>query len=291
MKNIIENEYLMVEINDIGAEIFSCKNKEDGTEFIWQGDAKYWAGRAPTLFPICGRLVEGKYTYKGKVYYMDYHGFVRTSKLTPKQISKNEIEFLLVSNEKTKEIYPFDFVLRLNYKLEDNKLIKSINVKNTGNEKMPFSFGGHPAFNVPIYNNETFEDYYIEFPQENLSRIIFSEKCFYTGKTEKYALDNNKLKLKHSMFDNDALFFEMEKGVVKLKSNKSGVEISMTFEDMTCVGLWHKTKSDAPFVCIEPWHGVPSDEGVVDDFKTKRQTIWLESGQEYKNAYTVSFKN
>lgn len=56
---------------------------------------------------------------------------------------------------------------------------------------------------------------------------------------------------------------------------------------MTCLGLWHKPKSNAPYICIEPWHGIPSDDGVVDDFKEKQQMIRLNANKRYDNSYTI----
>ena len=63
MIQTIENEFLIVQINDTGAELVSLKSKKTGIEYLWQGDAKYWKGRSPVLFPICGRLYKGKYTF------------------------------------------------------------------------------------------------------------------------------------------------------------------------------------------------------------------------------------
>ena len=77
MNYIIENEALRVEIADRGAEIMSIVGKKTGFEYLWQGDATYWASRATVLFPICGRLTDGKYTYKGKEYEMVLHGFAK----------------------------------------------------------------------------------------------------------------------------------------------------------------------------------------------------------------------
>ena len=73
----IENDILRVEINDIGAELYSIKDKADGFEYLWQGDPQYWSGRAYNLFPICGRITEGRYTYKGDSYDICLHGFAR----------------------------------------------------------------------------------------------------------------------------------------------------------------------------------------------------------------------
>ena len=287
MIKTIENEKLVVDINQLGAEVFSIRSKDSNTEFLWQGDKKYWGGRAPVLFPICGRLFEGKYTYKGKEYEMELHGFARKSEFSINKIASDEIEFTLVSNEKTKQIYPFDFELKISFKLDDNNLIKTMKVTNTGNETMPFAFGGHPGFNVPVYEGEKFEDYYIEFPSDTLDKIIMSDRCLYLNKTEKYSLIDKRIQLKHNLFDNDALFFEMKDASVKLKSKKSSFELEVSFNDMTCLGLWHMPKTDAPYVCIEPWHGVPADDGVIDNLMTKRQMIHLDSGASYTNTYKI----
>ena len=60
----IENEKLKVSISDKGAELQNIILKSDGTEYLWQGDERFWSGRAYNLFPICGRLTDGRYTYK-----------------------------------------------------------------------------------------------------------------------------------------------------------------------------------------------------------------------------------
>lgn len=73
----IENENLEVRINSLGAELWSIVDKNDGTEYLWQGDKELWARRAPNLFPHCGRLKNNKYTYENKTYKSEIHGFVK----------------------------------------------------------------------------------------------------------------------------------------------------------------------------------------------------------------------
>ena len=47
----LDNYYLHVGFNSMGGALSSIKDK-DGTEYLWQGDARYWSGQAPVLFPI-----------------------------------------------------------------------------------------------------------------------------------------------------------------------------------------------------------------------------------------------
>ena len=89
------------------------------------------------------------------------------------------------------------------------------------------------------------------------------------------------------MFDED-IFFEMENDKVQLKSKKNNNCLEVAFEDMTCLGLWHNDKSEAPFVCIEPWHGIPSTYGIVDDFATKQQMLKLNANKKYENTCVIT---
>ena len=47
----IRGEQISAVIDSLGAQIMSVK--KDDTEYLWQGDAKYWKDRALTLFPYC----------------------------------------------------------------------------------------------------------------------------------------------------------------------------------------------------------------------------------------------
>ena len=77
MNYTLKNDLLTITISDLGGELQSVKG--NGCEYLWQGDPSYWTGRAPLLFPICGRFFDGRYTYAGKTYEMGTHGFLRHS--------------------------------------------------------------------------------------------------------------------------------------------------------------------------------------------------------------------
>ena len=283
----LENDFLAVEINSLGAELNSIKSKKTGIEYLWQGNPEFWKDKSPILFPLCGRLFGGKYTYCGAEYEMPIHGIARLFDIDYKKVSDREIEFYFKSSEQTKSYYPFDFDFIIRYVLDGECLKTEFIVVNTGKEHMYFSYGGHPGFNVPFNDGEKFEDYYLEFNEDKLTRLVFSPTCFCTGKSEEYILDDKKLALRHNLFDNDALFFELKADTVKLKSQTHKNSVEVSFDDMTVLGLWHKPKADVPYVCIEPWHGVPSTDGVVDDIKTKNEMIKLDVNGKYENSYTI----
>ncbi len=286
----LKNEILKVTVSSLGAEIVSVKRGE--CEYIWQGNPEFWNGQAPILFPVCGRFFGGKYTYRGKEYEMGIHGFARKSEFTVREASENRIVFSLKQSEETLPQYPFDFELTVCYTLEGDKLSSAVNIKNTGDSVMPATFGAHPGFNVPL-DGGIFEDWYIEFAENcTPNELILSDTCFNTGKKRAYPLENSRIiPLRHSLFDIDAVFMDKIKSPVTLKSDKSSRSVTLEYSvsDMPYLGLWHKPQSSAPYVCIEPWCGLPSYDGEIEDIEVKNDMLHISPSDEKTISYNIIF--
>ena len=265
--------------------------KKNGCEYIWQGNPEFWASRTPILFPICGRLFGGKYTYEGKEYdKLTIHGFARGSELEVTEADDTHIEFLLNANDETREMYPFEFTLRVSYTLEGSAVRSDVVIENTGDKVLPATFGAHPGFNVPL-DNGSFEDWYIEFGEDCApNELVFSDTCFNTGKKRAYPLkDGRIIPLRHSIFDIDAVFMDRIAPSATLKSDKSDRYVTFKYEGMPYLGLWHKPKTDAPYVCIEPWCGLPSFDGQIDDMATKNDMFRILPARQKKISYELIF--
>ncbi len=284
----IENDVLRVQIDSLGAEMMSVQTKADGQEYLWQGNPDYWKGRAFHLFPICGRLFEGKYTYQGETYEMNIHGFLRASDLAVVAQSDTEIVFSLQDNETTRKQYPFSFCLQVSYQLKDNDIIIGFRVQNTDHKTLIFTLGGHPGFGLPLEDGLSFEDYQVSFSAPNPEKLCFSPACFITGETEPFELTDGVLNLTHDLFDDDAIFLENMGESVTLQSKKGTKGVTVTCHDAKYLGLWHKPQSDAPYICLEPWLGIPSYEGKVDDLETKRDMIHLFGGETYSSGFSIT---
>lgn len=284
----IKNEFLKVEINELGAQLWSIKGV-DGTEYLWQGDSKYWRDRAPNIFPYVARMTEGKYKLFGNTYEMKIHGFAKDTLFSVNCISESEVIFTITESEETFIMYPYNFEFSVRYKLEGNKLINEYIVKNKDKKTMYFGVGGHPGFNVPFAENTAFEDYYLQFEGEGIpTRIGFSETCFVTGDDTPFKLeDGSKIPLKHNMFDEDAIVLKDTAKCVTLKSDKTEKSVKVSFPNMKYIGFWHRPKTDAPYVCIEPWSSLPSRQDIIEDLATQPDLVSLEAGGEYKDGFTI----
>ncbi|WP_326514349.1 aldose 1-epimerase family protein [Clostridium intestinale] len=283
----IENEYLSIEIKTFGAELTSVKSIKDKCEVLWQGDDKYWKGQSPILFPIVGKLPEDKYTHMGKIYEMMGHGFGSKSEFKVVYKNADSITFRLCSNEETRKSYPFEFELNIKYTLLESSLKTEFEVINRDNKDMFFSIGAHPAFKCPLLDNESMEDYYLEFEvNENVKRLLLGERLL-TGEKVDFFNNEKILSLNHALFYKGAIILEnLKSEYIILKNRKNSKEIKCSTKGFPYVGIWSAI-NDAPFLCIEPWHGINSTYGDGYDITKKEGIIKLEEDKKFKTQYII----
>lgn len=294
-KNVtISNNILTVQIDTLGAGLTSVSEKqreegEDAVEYLWQGDPAYWADQAPNIFPYVGRLTDGSYRYAGKVYKMDIHGFAKDSLFEVVMVRYGEVRLSLRDDSCTYRQYPYHFSLDVFYRLAGRRLDVTFQVQNQDEKDMYFGIGGHPGFNVPLERGLKFEDYLLEFPESCCPKLVcFSADHFVEGEPIPYVLKEGRyLPLTHELFDEDAIVLTNIPRQVTLKSQKGNKGVRLSFPDMNYLGLWHMPRTDAPYVCLEPWAALPSRKGVVEDLQTQPGLLQLASGEVYRNTWSI----
>jgi galactose mutarotase-like enzyme len=290
MKITIGDATGSAEIDSLGAQLVSLKNAA-GTEYLWQGNSEYWSGQAPVLFPIVGALRDGKTWIDGNEFEMKQHGFARRMEFVLSGSDQSSASFSLRSNEETKEQYPFDFELTVTYRFCGSVLATEFCVSNLGQKPMPFAVGGHPAFNCPLSQEENFEDWAIEFEQNEAADCpqVDMQKGLIDFDKRTPLLNNEKtILLKHSLFSQDALIFDsLQSKKVKLFSLKNLHGVEMNFEGFDYLGIWSAV-NDAPFVALEPWTGCATAGDEDDNFYHKRGMTLLEPGQKSIRTFTVT---
>lgn len=251
----IENDYLRISVKTMGAELDSLYSKKHNLEYLWEGDPKFWSRKSPALFPVVGALREGKFIYDGQEYHLAKHGFARTMEFVPDGHSSSELHYLLCSNEVTKQMYPFDFEFRISYSLQRSALHVSYDVRNTGESEMFFSVGAHPAFKVPLVPGTEYNDYYLEFEEEETAKRHIINGDGLLGSSEDFLVNTQRIPLSKELFYRDALVFkQIHSGLITLKSDKAEHGVNVYFDGFNYLGVW--AAKDADFVCIEPWCGV-----------------------------------
>ena len=285
----IKNEYLTLDIDTLGAELRSLVSS-DGIQYLWGGDAEYWTDCSPVLFPFVGRLYGKRYTYKGREYPMGLHGFAMCSEFELVEQTGDRAVFSLCDSAATREQYPFAFEFRVCYALRGQSVEVTYSVDNRGEETMFFGLGGHPGFNVPLEEGTEFEDYYLRFSRPcRPVKIDMSDEVLTTGADSPYELEGGRiLRLRHELFDRDAVVLKNTPGAVTIASDKTKRSVTVSYPDMPYVGFWHIDKKPAPYVCVEPWTVLPGRQGVVEDIAEMEDMICLTAHGHYENKWSVT---
>jgi galactose mutarotase-like enzyme len=283
----ISNDLITVQVADKGAELQSIYHNQHELEYMWSGDPAFWAKKSPILFPIVGELKNHAYKYQGNEYQLSRHGFAREQDFEVREKTTSSITFSLSSNQQTKAVYPFDFVLSVKYSLQENRLNITFLVENIGKNPLLFSVGAHPAFAVPLEKNTVYEDYYLLFSKtEKTGRWLISSDGLIQEFTEPLLNGESQLPLKKELFYKDALVLKnLKSDSISILSNKTDHGIKVTFPGFPYLGIWATKNAD--FVCIEPWCGIADSVNASGAFEDKEGINTLEANEEFERTYSI----
>ncbi|MGI5962199.1 MAG: aldose 1-epimerase family protein [Lawsonibacter sp.] len=259
MSVCLENDILKVTIDELGAQLCSVR-AHDGTEYIWQADPAIWGRHAPLLFPVIGRLAEGKYNLGTEGYSIPIHGFARDRVFTLEQPHAQQAVFCLTDDADTQAVYPFSFSLTVTYTLEHNRLIKTHRVENRSACDLFYELGGHDGYQLPLAPGESMSDYGVVVPGMNtLHPYGMNEQCMITPKQDCYPLEQGRIALTPSTYGLDTVILdELPQRRALLVDGSGCPRVTVDFPDFPYLGLWTPDKPfDTNFVCIEPWSALP----------------------------------
>lgn len=280
MKIILSNSELTATINSFGAELISFKNKSN-REFIWEGNPDFWGKHSPILFPIVGSLKNDSYCYNTTTYHLPRHGFAREMEFDLIDKTENTAVFSLKQSINTLEKYPFNFELQISYNLTNSALNIDFKVINNNDFSMPFSIGAHPAFALA----NDFENYQLVFEKSEYLIVSKLENDLISNSTYPLPIENNCLPLNYSLFENDALIFKtIESKSVTLAENNIPF-LKVHYKDFPSLGIW--TKSQAPFICIEPWIGYADTIENNGNISDKEGIKILRDKQTFETNYLI----
>ena len=287
MRYTLENENLKVEIDSFGAEIKSVKRKSDNFEYMWCGDKKYWGRTSPVLFPFVGAPKNKEYRYDGKTYTMGQHGFARDMEFTLVNHTDDMLVMRLESDENTKEKYPFDFALELEYHLIDNEIKEVYSVINNDNVMMHFSIGGHPAFVTPE-NDASMAGCKIRFDADRITYHLIGDYQLMARDEYELPLINHEYTIQEDSFEKDAFIIEGgQAGTVSLIKNEKPF-VTVRF-DTPVFGLWSCKSKNVPFVCIEPWYGRTDAIDFTGELKDREYSNHLGVGEVFEKSFSIFF--
>ncbi len=269
---------LTARINPLGAELWSLTDAQ-GREYMTDADPAFWTGHAPVLFPVVGELNGGKYLLGDNEYALARHGFARKSVFEVVESGADLVRFRLTDSEATRAVYPFAFVLELEYRLEGATLHVAATVSNPGEEPLPFSLGFHPAFAWPLPGGGAKADHVVSFaePEPEPIRRLSQSAGLLLAQTFPTPVTGHHLIPDAGLFEADAIVWDQLASRSVTFGAPGAAQIALAFPDTPMLGIWQKP--GAPFLCIEPWQGIADPEGFNGDFREKPGVVLLEPSE------------
>lgn len=284
MEYSLKYDNLEVVVNSHGAELehIYC----NGIDYMRKRD-EFWNRKSPVLFPIVGKLRDLKTFIDGNEYHMNQHGFARDMEFDLKEKEENKLVFSCMFNEETLKMYPYKFELLIEYIINDKNLDVVYKVKNIDEKEIYFNIGGHPGFNLPIYEGEKFDDYSVVFEgvESWNAPTVSSNGTLNFIETIEYK-DLSRIDLNYKYFEIDAIVIPGIKSRKVKLVNKDNKGIEFSYNGFNTLAIW--TKPNAPFVCLEPWKGYADHSDSDYDFKKKDDIVCLKKNELYQASFSVN---
>ncbi len=279
----IGNDHLTVEVSSLGAEMQSLTS-HDGRSWLWNGDATFWGGRSPVLFPIVGRAPDDTVSIDGVAYPMAQHGFARRNEFTAAASTPTMCRFELKASEATRAVYPFEFLLAVEHALDGPALTVSAEVSNLDSQPMPFGVGFHPAFRWPLPGVDG-QSHVVTLDNGAEPSMVRVRGGLIDPTRLPSPFSAGKLAPEASMFEADAMIFPESAGDGLRFGVEGGPGLKFSFDNLPNLALW--TKPGAPFLCVEPWHGMAAVAGGSNALDERPCTTVLPPGETARYAFSV----
>ena len=226
-----------------GATVISLSR--DNREFLYRDPENLASPERPRcgipfLFPIFGRLQDGKYTWDGREYAMEIHGFGHTSSWQVAAHTEDTLRLVLEDSEATRSQYPFRFRVTLEFTVGEETLTIRQTYENRDNQPMPYNYGFHPYFLT-----EKPENLRVETQADTFFDFAVGGRAFGRGSVT--------LSVPEGAPETGAAFMGV-RGPTIVHNEAEGKRLTMEFDDSfpTHV-LW--TQAGKKFVCVEPVNG------------------------------------
>lgn len=267
-----------------GAELVSLRDAR-GFEFLWQAGPA-WRRHSPVLFPIVGRLKGDQLRHRGQTYPMTQHGFARDKRFAWAERGPRSCTLVLTDDAETRTHYPFAFRLAVSYTLGEGQLDIGLEVTNTGDDPLPASIGAHPAFNWPLLPDVAKDAYRLTFVEAERAPIRRLKDGLLTATPQPTPVKGNILELSERLFDGDAVILDQPASSSVRYSADRGPAIEVSWQGFQELGIWSKP-GGAPFLCIEPWHGIASPLDFDGEFTDKPGLMLIAPGAKRSLSYRI----
>jgi len=275
-------------ISEVGAEMVAYTDAA-GEARLHDGNPDVWAGFGPILFPSLCTPKNGQVLIDGVSYPMPKHGFARDGLFKVESKTDDAVTLLLTQNEETLKSFPFAFEFRVRHCLTDDGFITEMIVANCSDKPMPFLLGGHPAFRC-----ENLADCALHFekPETGEQVLVVNKGTGLLGEQSIFEPLKNKqvwpIDRAYLSSIDTLMLPNLNSRSVKLINEKTGKGLVFSFPGFPVLAIWTKPNIDGKYICLEPWHGLPSWEDESCELKDRPFALVLDPGKTYRAQYQMA---
>lgn len=222
----------------------------------------------PLMFPFAGRIRGTSYSYDGKTFPLEagdgqgnaIHGFVINRPWRVTHHSGNRASGVFQASQDEPALlkhWPADFRIMADYQVTGNKLLSDYHIENPDSKPLPFGFGTHPYFRVPL-GGASGPECRVTVPVGSNWELV---KLLPTGRKNSPpevkaladGMPESKMQFDHVFGD---LKFDNHRCRTTVVDPQSKRTMTMTFDDqfVACV-VYDPPHREA--VCIEPYTTIP----------------------------------
>lgn len=257
-----------------------------------EGTAKPSGSGIPLLFPFAGRIRGTSFRYAGREFSLAagdgqgnaIHGFVidRAWRVTEQQADRVRGQFQASLDDKSLLArWPADFRITAEYRLEGNTLVSEFTIDNPDDKPLPFGFGTHGYFRVPL-GGTSGPRCKVRVPVGNNWDL---EALLPTGRISKPPLVT-QLSQGMAMADMHldhvfgGLSFDNHRATATVSDPGAGRRLSLIFDDQfTACVVYVPPHREA--VCIEPYTTTPDPFWLLEQGIDPRLRV-LHPGQSFR---------
>ena len=279
----LQNQSFSIRVARKGAELQSLYSRTLNREYLWQPGAETWNQHSLLLFPNAGRISRDRVFIRGREYPMTMHGFAKDSDFTPVFLSEDRLTLCLTDTPESLSRFPCPFSLTVDYRLEEDRVVEELLVKNPGTVPLSFGLGLHPGFYCPIDLEEGADDYLLRFDTpQNLFQVVLDPITRLCTHERRLVLSGETdIPLFEGFFDKGPFPLENCKiAKITLLSKKSGRFLEMGAEGFPVFTFWGNP-GQISLICIEPWCGRSDDIDSDHIWEHKPGNVCLSPGETW----------
>lgn len=216
----------------------------------------------PVLFPnpgVCHGEQPDTWTHAGRALPMPQHGWARNAYWQVESLSAESVTGVLLPNSGLRAVYPFEFVLRMSYRLDGTALHLHAELHNVDARPLPWALGLHPYLRAPLCAGGRAEDCAVALPA--CTRLT-SGDGWRTVQREPF--EARTLSAGWPGLSGSLLVTDLPRPALTLRDAHADAAVEVAVQaDGAPLDTWvlWSPRPDSGYLCIEPWSDPPNALG------------------------------